>query len=445
MKYFLLSSFFLMVAFSYPVNGADHEFSGLTFERHEQVHDDFANGFEKNFFKRKYLLGDWNGLRTRLAKDDITMTSTWTGDILSNPIGGEKQAFTYTGSNGLDIVIDLDKHGYKGLKFVGGLVLRGGVNLARWIGNQFPPAQVFGNQTFIVDTVYLAQEFQEGRGVVHLGRLNAGDKFLQNPLYYNYVSNAFCGNPISIFFNIPFSAYPNATWGAYLQYKFAKRVLAKFAYYNSNNTLNQERFHGLNWTFNSTNGLLLITEWTYLNQTEPDDSGLPGHYKAAIWYATGPSCRFIEGADIGNWGWYFLLDQMLLRTGGPKSDCGLTSFIALLFAPGDRNHFPFFFTSGAVWKGLIPCRPQDKAAVGVAYGQYSSDLRQVQREAQMMGTIGRFGNQPQTYELVFELNYRYQVTPWMFIQPDMQYIANPKGFGNIPNAWVFGAQTGLVF
>ncbi|NGX58818.1 MAG: Porin B [Chlamydiae bacterium] len=445
MKPYLILTILLLPFVS--VFGSDSSFSGLTFERHEQAKADFSEEkpLDMNFLTRKYLLGDWNGVRTRLAKEAITTTSTWTGDILANPIGGNKQAFTYTGSNGLDVVVDLDKYGYQGLSFVGSIVLRGGVSLARWIGNQFPPAQVFGNQSIILDVFYLAQKFHNGRGVVHLGRLNAGDKFLQNPLYYNYVCNAFCGNPISIFFNIPFSAYPNSTWGAYLQYQFAKRILAKFAYYNANDTLSNIKFHGLNWTFNSTNGLLWITEWTYLHQTEKEDCGLPGHYKVALWYLTGHSCRFIEGPDIGNWGWYFLFDQMVYRCGGPQSDLGLTPFIALLFAPGDRNKFPFFFTSGAVWKGLIPCRPDDKAAVGVAYGQYSSDLREVQREAQIMGIPGRFGNQPETYELVFELNYRYQVTPWFFIQPDLQYIANPKGFGTIPNAWVFGAQTGLVF
>jgi len=50
-----------------------------------------------------------------------------------------------------------------------------------------------------------------------------------------------------------------------------------------------------------------------------------------------------------------------------------------------------------------------------------------------------------TEETVYEFGYRVQATQWAYIQPDLQYITNPYGTGNIPNAVVIGAQFGLVF
>ena len=50
-----------------------------------------------------------------------------------------------------------------------------------------------------------------------------------------------------------------------------------------------------------------------------------------------------------------------------------------------------------------------------------------------------------TYELSYELGYRVNMTKFAYIQPDMQWIVNPGGTGNIPNALVLGAQMGVVF
>ena len=63
----------------------------------------------------------------------------------------------------------------------------------------------------------------------------------------------------------------------------------------------------------------------------------------------------------------------------------------------DRNLFPFFLTTGCVFKGLIPKRDNDVLAAGVVYGRYSEDLRNIQSS----------NNQELQYqETVFEANYK---------------------------------------
>lgn len=46
-----------------------------------------------------------------------------------------------------------------------------------------------------------------------------------------------------------------------------------------------------------------------------------------------------------------------------------------------------------------------------------------------------------------ELGYGIQMTPWLLVHPNVQYIVDPGAFvfKHVPNAWVFGAQTKIVF
>ena len=46
---------------------------------------------------------------------------------------------------------------------------------------------------------------------------------------------------------------------------------------------------------------------------------------------------------------------------------------------------------------------------------------------------------------MIEFAHRFQVTRWSYFQPDIQYVIDPGGTGDIPNAVVIGAQMGVTF
>ena len=46
---------------------------------------------------------------------------------------------------------------------------------------------------------------------------------------------------------------------------------------------------------------------------------------------------------------------------------------------------------------------------------------------------------------MIEVAHRFQLTPWSYFQPDIQYVIDPGGTGDIPNALVIGAQMGFTF
>ncbi len=393
------------------------------------------------------MTGNWDGSRTYLEDHGFIIESSYITDMLGNPHGGRARGFAYAGSLGLAVHLNLDKalDRKTGFEIYSSATWRTGTNLSKKIGNQFTVAQVYGTETVVLNELYFKETLFDKIVTFKAGRLNAGNDFLTSALYAEFVSYAFDGNPIAIFYDIPsFSVYPNATWGAYLAIQPSDFFSMKFAVYNANYEIFQDKYHGVNFTFASTNGAIWITEWAALVNQREKSTGLPGNYKIGFVYQTGDVQQFKNGTIHGNYCCYLQLDQMIYRQGDPRLKQGLTPFAALLFAPKDRNSFPFFFLAGLVYEGLFSSRPWDTTNIGIAYGKYSSDLASVQRAAQRQGMPGLFGNLPQNFEIALELNHWFQVNNWFTFTPDIQYIINPSGYGTIPNALVIGAQIGII-
>src|ERR687887_1458286 len=53
--------------------------------------------------RQKYLTGNWGGLRDELESAGMTLTATYTTDLLGNPLGGNTQGFRYTGDMAVDL------------------------------------------------------------------------------------------------------------------------------------------------------------------------------------------------------------------------------------------------------------------------------------------------------------------------------------------------------
>lgn len=404
--------------------------------RHNAMREYFLRPYDKrephNFWDRKYMTGDWGDVRHSMAEVGVTIEGSYVTDLLANVAGGKARGFAYTGSYGLSMRSAI---GDSGFHFFGSAAWRTGTNLSeRKIDNQFPVSQIFGSETVRLVNLCVFQHLFNERLIIKAGRISGGDDFLCSPLYWQFVNNAFDGNPIAIFFNIPFTAYPAGTWGILVEGRPWKQLSMKFGCYNANSKIQQNKYHGVNFTFASTEGVVWISEWCALINQGFHDRGMPGNYKVGAFYLTGTKHKFLGGKEKGDPGFYFLFDQMILRHGDAKSKRGLTPFVSLFFQPKDRNTFPFFVDGGLVYRGPFEARPNDAASIGVAYGKYSSDLAKSEANLRQL---------PQHGETVLELNYWIQVNQWFYVMPDFQYIIHPKGTEKYNNAWVIGAQIGL--
>ncbi|MEQ9620194.1 MAG: carbohydrate porin [Deltaproteobacteria bacterium] len=371
------------------------------------------------------MTGSWGGFRDRLIEWGVRPTATYDTTVLGNPTGGEKKGVKYAGLLNLYLDLDLERLlDVGGTRFmVSGSWASGGSLSEEDIGNFFPVSNIFSGRSVRLYQLFLETKFWDKRVTVAAGRLGVADYFSTAEVFGNYVSDAFNMHPVGIDINVPaYFANPEASWGSRMKIKPADDFYLASGAYNSNPRVGRDSTHGLDFSFR--NGVILIAEAGYMPNSEEGSGGLRGGYKLGAYYDTG---KFEELANTeksrrGNYGFYVVIDQMLYREPETESE-GFTAWATVTLAPEEEiNTIPFFLSWGFVYEGLFPGRDEDNAAFGMAYGAVSNDL------------------EGKDFEIALEGTYIFQISRWLDIQPDVQYIVHPGGSGSIPNALVVGVM-----
>jgi porin len=106
----------------------------------------------------------------------------------------------------------------------------------------------------------------------------------------------------------------------------------------------------------------------------------------------------------------------------------------------ERSTIPLFFEAGILARGIF--RASRGRGGWHLLRHFSDGLRDAQRVAQRIDR--KVGVQQE--ETVLEWNYTFRFkNSAFFFEPNLQYIIRPGGTGNIPNAFVVSARTGINF
>jgi len=418
------------------------------------------------------LTGDWWGIRNMMDDSGVEIIANYTNNIAGNPVGGVGQGITYCDNFGFGVQLDFEKIiGWPGLTLAVSGLNRDGTSLSQeYIMNQFTVQQVFGGSAVMFYALAFEQKFLDDKIGLKFGRFATGDDFASSPIYWLYMNNGIDGNPQSLPVNTQFSAYPWAVWGARLRVDPTPEFNGMLGIYQVSDRVFVRNYHGLDWSMRPDDGVQFIMQlgWTPelfkrpVEATATNDGkmivdgksavdskggkktvvpsamkGYPGHYWFGMYYSPWDFPQFGTSDRANNsYGFYWHADQMVFQE-APGSDQGLTVWSAVTLSPQQNiAKLPFQVNGGLVYKGLIPTRDQDYTALGVVYGKFSENYAR---------TVADAGNGYPEYELVFEANYKIQITKFAFVQPDIQWVINPGGTGNIPNALVLGAQMGVTF
>ncbi len=417
-------------------------------------------------------LGDFWGFRPVMNDAGVEFTGSYLNNMAGNVTGGKTKGFTYCDNFNFGLILDMQKIiGWQGAKITVSGLNRDGTNLsARNIGNQFTVQQVFGGSAIMFYALYLEQRLLDDKVTIKVGRFATGDDFASTPIYWLYMNNGIDGNPQALPVNSNFSAYPWAVWAAKLRIDPTPEFNANFGAYQISDRIFNRNYHGLDWSIRPNDGIMLITQlgWTpeffkrpvstgethdaktvvdnkakvdgkSFKEVAPETvmKGYPGHYWFGAYWSSWTYAQFGDtGRAKGAYGFYWHADQMVFQE-APGSDQGLTLWSAFVYSPQQNiAKVPFEANAGAVYKGLIPSRDDDYTCFGLVYGNFSKNYAR---------TVNSAGQGYPAYELVLEANYKIQVTKFAFIQPDVQYVINPGGTGNLGNALVLGAQMGVTF
>ncbi|MBE2204871.1 MAG: carbohydrate porin [Chthoniobacterales bacterium] len=426
--------------------------------------EDSANG--QAFLERSQVLGEWFGGRPFLSEQGVNFFGGYTVEVWGNTTGGIKTGSVYTGLLDFGVEVDLEEAvGWKGASLsTTWLWLSGRDASEDLVGNFLTISNISGFNTLRMFELWFQQELWEGMLSIRLGQLSADSEFLISDYSGLFINGTF-GWPALASMNLPNggAAYPMGTPGIRIAgnpvdwFTFQAAVLQGDVFAPDVNR------HGFRWRLDAATGYTFLSEAQIRWNQREEETGLPGQLKSGAWFQTGGSADALaDSTDSGNTGFYAILDQMLYResgeatpsvgdgktavSGGTKSfktpvpiekiNQGLGWFGRVGFAPQDRNFVNFYFDTGLTYKGLLPTRDDDTLGIAFGYAQISNGAR---------SSLEAEGSSPTGAEMVIECTYQAQITPWLTIQPDLQYIINPGGTSDHGNALVIGGRAAVTF
>jgi len=400
--------------------------------------------------------GNWGGLRDKLEDQGITISSNYTTDICGNPSGGLEQRTEYAGFLDISVAFDLEKiASVKGMALTVGNCLASGRNLSDAVGNIFWVQEIYVPGDYYLGEINLSQSLFDDTVTLEAGRLLADDVFATSPLWAYYVSGGINDYFSAISNNIFFPSFQIASWAARASYEPNDEWQIIAGIYNADPSVAEIDKHGADLNFRTKDGYLAIGQLTYKHHQKREDNGLPGSTRFGGYYE---SSKFPDVSDPdrtwrGNYGLYLIFDQMIFRGDWPEfkgpsymragakyseqakdpydpqtatpadRPKGLTLWAAAYLAPESHSNVQTYqLTGGLIYQGLPSGRDHDVTAFCVIIGGFSDELP------------------GQGCETVLEINHRFQVGPWFYITPDIQYVINPNGENSIRDALVLGLE-----
>ncbi|WP_115717238.1 carbohydrate porin [Gallaecimonas mangrovi] len=408
-----------------------------------------------DFNADEHMFGDLGGYRSKLHNEGIDVDLNYTGEFGHNLSGGDKKAYGYADQTVLGFKFDLDKLlGLTGGSFHFTLANRGGnaetLNDRAGIGELMQSMELHGRGrvTRIAEFFY-DQKLLDGALDIKLGRLNFGSYF--GDFQCNFAYLGFCGSQPGNY-NSTLYNYPISQWAGVVQYNLNDDWYIKGGVYQMNPSW-LENGQGMN--FGNPKGTEGITTPVELGWT-PKLNGLPGTWKLGYWHDNvgGDDLYYnqdgqpltVDGGvaekHSSKGGGYFSVDQQVTSVAGDPSR-GFSIFSFITINDRDVTTVDHAMNLGVSYKGPFASRPTDLWSMAVEYLHVSDRLSDGERA--LAAAQGGIYVPVQDSETVFATSYHFQITKWFMARPEIQYIHNPGGYSENPNAWVLALKTNINF
>ena len=384
------------------------------------------------------LLGDAGGVRTYLGKYGITLGITDSENLLGNLSGGVKQGATMQGVTTATLEVDTAKaFGWQGGTFhISALQLHGRSLSGAYLDDLQAANGNEGEDATRLWELWYDQALGKIGADIKIGQQSIDNEFMVSQ-YSGLFVNTMAGWPMlpsaDLYGGGP--AYPLSSLGARVLFKPLANATVLAGVFDDdpgNGAFSDdEQYLDRNGAlFNLRHGALFISELQCVATPLPNRTGT---YKLGFWYDTasfpdqryGTDGRSLANPDSngdpemhhGNYSVYAVVDQSLWQS---KSDTarGVHVFGRIMGAPSDQNFVSLSFNGGVTMTALLPGRDNDTAGIDFGLAKVSNRAGGLDRDT---GASARG-----TEELV-ELTYQAQATPWLVLQPSMQYIVHPGG------------------
>jgi porin len=382
--------------------------------------------FAHDLLTRDTLSGNWWGLRGELDSHGITPTVTLLQAASENFSGGirtNRIDWRYR----LDVSLTLDTQalfGWKGGTAFVDFMAHGGQNPANdLVGELQAISAIDQNPATRLDQIWYRQNLLDKALWVKFGRIDTTYDFDHIRDAQVFLNGSFGFSPVIFVF----PSYPFSAWGGELSWQPVSAVTLHGGLFDGNteNTVPDVASSNPNAVENPY-GILALAEESLNWQIGTHD--LSGTFTLGQWYHTGKFQRYSGSSRQGTGGMYAYLDQTLWTFAHAKGCTAsrIGSFVQYAWANDQLTEIDQNISAGLRWRDPIPGRTDDNTGIAATWAHLSP-----------------YAQTPYSYELAIEGFYTAQITPWMSIQPDLQYIIHPGG--TYQNALVATVQLAIQF
>jgi porin len=393
----------------------------------------------------------WEALGVTFSGDNVN-------EYLGNLSGGQRHVFDGAGQNALSVNLDLQKlFGWTGGTFVTTYSQRYGVDQAVEAG--IPAAQltneIFGRgQVTRLTDLHLEQRLFNNVLDIKLGRMPVGSDFQFQRC--DFINLTLCGGqPGNIAGDFVYN-WPVSQWGAVAKISFLPEWAVRVGVYDRNPLYlnNSVTYAGLpSWPADSIGALIPVElNWTpkfgalpagdwrigYMYSTERAPSALTNVVGAPASLADAIDATSYQGRHV----FYFSLMQPITgdrNSADPKA--GLFVFANGAFADWQTINQTRQINLGLVQRGIGSWRPQDEIGLGTGATTFNPNVASLQGFVNAYNILqGEFGAgaYPKHTEWVAEAFYTIQLTGWLDVKLDAQWIHDPGGFTAQANNLITG-------
>jgi porin len=394
-----------------------------------------------NIWETETLTNGFFGLNDQLSDSGIELGLGVTQVYQQNVRGGiskHRRAGRFAGSYDLELSADLKK--LLGIEGAGLYMLTEGV-WSKSAGIDGPSVgSVFGvngdarpRRSMDITELWYEHAFLQDSLRIRLGKMDLTGGFEHHNCPVSFDCSAYANDETTQFLNgalvnNPTIPFPDYGLGVALHYSPAHLWYVSAAVADAQADIRET---GFRTTFHDEDHFFYIFETGITPQLDSVKGPLQGAYRAGLWYDPQDKQKLSDGRTRrDDTGFYLSFDQMLSRENSDAEDTqGLGLFGRYGWADSKVNEVTNFWSAGIQYQGLMPGRDGDVLAFGFAQGTFSD----------------RAAAYTDDYESACELYYSAQITPWLALSPNIQYIVNPGGNETVSDAVVLGLRLQMSF
>lgn len=374
-----------------------------------------------------------------LGQDDgeatpmVSLSATYTGDMWANTTGGLRTGEKYL--DNLDLTASIDaEHAFNilgGTFFFYGLYNNNTTLSDTLVGDLQAVSNIDTTTAFRLYEAWYEQMFADDRGSPKVGLYDLNSEFdaIDTAGLFILSSHGIGPDFSQTGQNGP-SIFPVTSLAARLQFQLSDKVLVRGA------------------VLDGVPGSLVHPRRTAIKLGNGDGALLVGEIEADLdgtiaaigaWKYTGDFDHVLKVdargnplRDDGNTGGYAEVERSFAGEDGR----GLSLFGRVGLADRNYNQFSGYVGFGGSYQGPFDARPDDVLGLALANVRNGTPFRKAQALAG--APVGKS-------ETNLELTYRAELTPWLTIQPDAQYVINPGADPGLKNAFVIGLRFEIGF